>query len=107
MGNVALAMALQASLTPPNVAANTTATQTYTITGVQLNDILDFNQLSHVTGLSVGNMWVSSANTITVQWVNSTTSAINSTPAQSFVILVIRGNPNLSASGYSLPTAIV
>jgi len=107
MGNVALVMALQASLTPPNVAANTTATQTYTINGVQLNDILEFNQLSSVTGLSVGNMWVNAANTITVQWVNSTVGAINGTAAQNFVIGVIRGNPTLSASGYALPTAII
>lgn len=107
MGNIALEMALSASLTPPNVPANSTVLQTYTINGVQLNDILEFNQLSHVAGLLVGNMWVSAANTISVQYTNVTTGAINGTPAQSYVIAVTRGNPNLAASGYSLPTAIV
>lgn len=107
MGNAALIMCLQESLTPPNVNANMTAVQTYTINGLLLNDVIDLNQLSHVVGLSVGNVWVSAANTLSVQFVNSTGSPINSTPAQSYVLTVIRGNPTLSGSGYALPTAIV
>jgi len=107
MGNVALNMLLSASLTPPNVPANSTVVQTYTVTGVQLNDGLEFNQLSHVAGLSIGNMWVSAANTISVQYVNSTTSAINGTAAQSYILAVTRANPTLSAAGYALPTGIV
>jgi hypothetical protein len=106
-GNVGLQTVLQESLTPPNVAANATVLQTYTINGVLVNDMLEFNQLSHVAGLLVGNMWVSAANTISVQFVNTTTSPINSTPAQSFLIMVTRGNPILAAGGYSFPTAIV
>lgn len=107
MGNAALIMCLQETFTPPNVNANTTAVQTYTITGLVVNDIIDLNQLSHVVGLSVGNVWVSAANTLSVQFVNSTTSNITGTAAQNYLISVIRGNPTLSGSGYSLPTTIV
>jgi hypothetical protein len=100
-------MVLQETLTPPNVGANNTAVQTYTINGLLLLDVVEINQLSHVAGLSVGNAWVSAANTLSVQFVNSTASPINSTPAQNFMLVVTRGNPILSAGGYSFPTAIV
>ena len=107
MGNVALEMTLQQSLTPPNVPANSTVLQTYTLNGVQVNDVIEYNQQSHVAGLLVGNMWVSAANTISVQYTNVTVAAINGTPAQNYVLTVTRANPLLTAGGYSLPTAIV
>ena len=107
-GNIGLEMLLSAILTPPNVAANTTAVQTYTIQGLNLYDFIEMNQLSHIVGLSIGNCWVSATNTLSVQFVNSTGSAINSSPATQFILNVDRSeNGYLGLVPQAFPSAIV
>ncbi|MGX5874503.1 hypothetical protein MJ435_18580, partial [Burkholderia gladioli] len=67
------------TLTPAQVAANTSAEQTFTVPGLQVGDSIDVNKPSHQVGLSIGNVRVSAANTLAIQYVNTTASAI--TPA--------------------------
>ncbi|VVE31522.1 hypothetical protein PEP31012_03703 [Pandoraea eparura] len=63
-------------LTPASVAANTTAEQTFTVPGLQVGDSIDVNKASHQVGLSIGNVRVSAANTLAIQYVNTTASPI-------------------------------
>lgn len=70
---------IKQSLTPAAVGANTTAEQTFTVTGVVVGDSLDINKASHQTGLSIGNVRVSAANQIAIQYVNTTAGSITPT----------------------------
>ena len=63
-------------LTPASVAANTSAEQTFTVPGLQVGDSVDVNKPSHQVGLSIGNVRVSAANTLAIQYVNTTASPI-------------------------------
>jgi hypothetical protein len=64
------------TLTPASVAANTSAEQTFTVPGLQVGDSIDVNKASHQVGLSIGNVRVSAANTLAIQFVNTTGGAI-------------------------------
>lgn len=63
-------------LAPVSVAANTSAVQTFTVPGVAVGDSLDVNKPSHQAGLSIGNVFVTAANTVQIQYVNTTGGAI-------------------------------
>jgi len=67
---------IKQTLTPASVGANTTAEQTFTVNGVQVGDSVDVNKPSHQVGLNVGNVRVSAANQIAIQFVNTTAGAI-------------------------------
>jgi hypothetical protein len=73
---------IRQTLTPASVGANTTAEQTFTVTGLQVGDSLDINKASHQAGLSIGNVRVSAANTLAIQFVNTTAGAIVPTSEQ-------------------------
>lgn len=72
-------------LTPASVALNTTAEQTFTVPGVQVGDSLDVNKASHQVGLSIGNIRVTAANTLAIQFVNTSGAAI--VPASELYII--------------------
>ena len=101
-GNIILEMVFLLSLTPNNgtaIAANTSVESTYTLPGVNLNDFLEINKNTHQTGLSIGNIRASAANTVAIQWINSTTASITPT-ADTFLIALTR------AEGPALPSAL-
>lgn len=104
-GNISLEMLLIVTLTPPNVGANTTVEGTYTIKGVLPNDFIEINQLSHIVGLSIGNVRVTAADTVSIQFVNSTASPINSSPATTYILNVDRMD-NASLGTTAFPAAI-
>ena len=90
-GNVGFEAVLQVSITPPaTMSANSTQEVAYTIPGVVVGDFLEINKPSHTAGLSIGNIRASAANTISIQWVNSTTSTITNTPNELYLIAVTR-----------------
>lgn len=94
------------SVPVPNVAANATANQTFTIPGVLVGDLIGWNQQGTIAGLSVDNIFVSASNVVTFFWSNATVGAINGSANQAFVISVCRAeNANLGLT--QLPTAIV
>lgn len=70
---------IRQTLTPAAVGANTTAEQTFTVPGLAVGDCVDVNKASHQVGLSIGNVRVSAANTLAIQYVNTTAGSI--TPA--------------------------
>lgn len=79
------------TLNPTSVAANTTAEQTFTVTGIGVNDIiLSVTKPSITAGIGIGNSRVSAANQIAITFINPTAGAID--PAQEdYKITVLRG----------------
>jgi hypothetical protein len=73
---------IKQTLTPASVAANSTAEQTFNVPGLQVGDSIDVNKASHQVGLSIGNVRVSAANTLAIQYVNTTAGAIVPTSEQ-------------------------
>lgn len=63
-------------LAPASVAANSAAEQTFTVPGLLVGDSVDINKPSTQAGLSIGNVRVSAANTLAIQFVNTTAGAI-------------------------------
>lgn len=104
-GNVILEMLLIVTLTPPNVGANTTVEGSYTIQGLLPNDFIEINQLSHIVGLSIGNVRVTSANTASIQFVNSTAAPINGSAATTYILNVDRFE-NASMGQAQFPSSI-
>jgi hypothetical protein len=109
-GNISVMMALYASLTPAASVTNASSTtSTYTINGLQPNDAIDiYPQAALTTALTIGAIWVSAANTLSVQWVNSTAGTSTGSPAAiSFIIIVNRVNLSPYPLGSSYwPTAL-
>ena len=80
-----------AAVTVPNVGANGSASQTVTVQGVLVGDLISWNQQGVIAGLACDNIYVSAANTLSFYWTNTTGSPINSSAAQPFIIEVVRG----------------
>lgn len=77
------------SLTPSSVAANTSATQNYTVTGLSTSDRVVVNPPASTAGIVMGGYWVSATDTLTIIWGNLTAGAL--TPASgSYLITAMR-----------------
>ena len=64
------------TLTPVSVAANTTAEQTFTVTGLVAGSMVAVNKPSAQTGLGIDGVRVSALNTLAINYVNVTAAAI-------------------------------
>lgn len=73
---------IKQTLTPSAVGANSTSEQTFTVQGLAVGDSIDINKPSNQAGLSIGNVRVSAANTLAVQFVNTTAGSITPTSEQ-------------------------
>ena len=72
-------------LTPTSVAANTTAEQTFTVTGVLASSACWVNKPSWTSGLGIAGVRVSALNQIAINYINTTANAIVP-PAETYVI---------------------
>ena len=77
------------SLDVVSVAANTTAEQTFTVTGLSTADKVFVNKPSLSAGLGVVNARVSAANTLALTFSNSTGLAIDPA-AETYQVVAIR-----------------
>ena len=101
-GNAAYTLMASVPLTPAVVGPNTSNEQTFTVQGLSLMDQVEVSKPSHQAGLSLGNMRVSAANTIAIQFVNSTAATITPTAGESYQVVVTRPeSPN------SLPSNVI
>jgi hypothetical protein len=77
------------TLSPVSVAANTTAEQTFTFNGLNVNDFVEVNLqgASIQAGLSIANTRVSAANTLAITFGNATASAITPTGSSVYTLL--------------------
>lgn len=82
------------NLTPTSVAANTTAEQTFTVTGLVAGSVAWVNKPSWTNGIGIAGVRVSGANTLAITFSNSTSAAITP-PAEAYLI----GNFQVPAPG--------
>lgn len=91
LGNNFISHSIFQSITPAaSVGSASSATSTYTIPGLVVYDQIDlYPQAALQALLSLGSIWVSAANTLSIQWVNSSASTSSSSPAAVNCILMI------------------
>jgi len=71
------------ALSPAIVAANTTAEQTFTVTGLESGDtIITVNKPTAQAGLGIAGFRVSAANTLAITFSNNTAAGITPTAAE-------------------------
>ena len=88
-GNVASMGVITTSIDVASVAANTTAEQTFTITGLRTGDLVTVCKPALSAGLGIVNTRVSAADTLAISFVNATASPINPA-AETYLVLWIR-----------------
>lgn len=80
----------EVTLDPAAVAASTTAEQTFTVTGLGINDIpIALIKPSATAGVGIVGLRVSAANTLAVTFVNATAGPIDP-PSEKYRLVVIR-----------------
>jgi hypothetical protein len=102
-GNIALDVLLGATLSPSAVSANTTAEQTFTVTGLQVGDIVNVTKPTAQAGLGIVGSRVSAANTLAITFSNNTGGSITPTASEVYVVNVVRPMP---AYVGNLPTSL-
>jgi hypothetical protein len=104
LGNTTLDLLMQAALTPSAVSANTTAEQTFTVTGLQVGDMVaGINKPTAQAGLGIVGMRVSAANTLAITFSNNTAGSITPTAGETYVFQIVRPMPQYVGS---LPTSL-
>lgn len=77
------------TINPASVAAATTAEQTFTLTGLQTGDFVSVSKPTVSAGLAIGSARVSAANTIAIQFVNSSAGAVDA-GSEVYLVLWVR-----------------
>lgn len=82
---------IEVALTPTQVAANTTAEQTFTVMGVSLtrHHVAFVNKPTAQAGLGIAGTRVSANNVVAITFVNATASPITPTAAEVYSIVVM------------------
>ena len=80
---------VSASLSPASVAGGTTVEQSFTITGLLMGDWVSVTPPSLTAGVVLANARVSAANTLQLQFANTTAGALTP-PSGTYVILIAR-----------------
>lgn len=75
------------TITPASVAANTSAEQTFTLTGATVKDAVFVSGPSITAGLLLGECRISAADTIAINWGNLTAGGLTPPAGDYFVIL--------------------
>jgi len=78
-----------ATLNPGSVNANTTSEQTFTVTGLNVADLVIVNKPSHTAGVGIVNARVSAADTLAITFMNTTGGAIDP-PNEEYTVVSIR-----------------
>lgn len=89
-GNIKGQWVVSLTLSPGSVAPNTTAEQTFTLTGVQLGDMVDISKPTTQGGLGIVNTRVSAANVLAIAFGNLTGSTITPTSNEVYYVQVSR-----------------
>lgn len=100
MGNLRAIGACGITISPAQVAANTTAEQTFSVPGILANDaLIGVRKPTAQAGLGIVGFRVTADGTIGVTFINATASPI--TPTASELYQVIWARPEYLASGVS------
>lgn len=87
----AAAVVYSAVLTPASVAPNTTAEQTFTVTGVVSGSAVLVNKPSAQVGLSIMGARVSTTNVIAINFCNATSATITPTAGETYLVANFQG----------------
>lgn len=79
-----------ATLSPSIVAANTSAEQTFTVTGVTTGDVVVVNKPTAQAGLGIVGVRVTAADTVGITFMNATGSGITPTASQVYTFIAYR-----------------
>lgn len=79
-----------ATLSPAEVAADTCAEQTFTVTGITAGDVVFVNKPTAQAGLGLGGVRASGANEVGINFCNNTVAGITPTASQAYVFGVLR-----------------
>ena len=75
-GNIDAEKLFSISITPAQVAATTSAEQSFTVLGINVGDYINIaSAAAQTAGILIGNCRVSAQNTLTVQFANVTAQA--------------------------------
>ncbi len=75
------------TLSPSQINANSTARETYTVTGLQTDMLVAVNQITVTAGVYLIGARVSAANTLQLDWWNSTGGNLTPTASQEIRII--------------------
>jgi hypothetical protein len=103
-GNIQLDALLSVVLSPVAVAANTTAEQTFTVTGLIVGDFVNVVKPTAQAGIGIVNSRVSAANTLAITFANATVGSITPTASEAYVLNVTR--PMAAALAGGLPSSL-
>ena len=103
-GNVQQFAVLAVTLTPVAVAVNTTAEQTFFVTGLLVTDVVFPSKLTSQPGIAVVGARVSATGTLAITYVNSTAGAVTPNP-EIYTLVVIRPQPFQTVNSV-LPSAM-
>lgn len=96
LGNLVKQSVISVTLSPAEVAANTSAEQTFTVNGLQTSDFVSLNKPTAQAGLGIVGARVSAANTLAITFGNFTASGITPTAAQVYLVLVARKDSTIT-----------
>lgn len=100
-GNSASINLVSLAINVASVAANTTAEQDFTLTGLQVGDVVFVNKPSASAGLGIVNARAKAADTLSITFVNATASPID--PAsETYYIGVLRAEGTGPATGFQV-----
>lgn len=90
-GNINELQIVSVALTPSAVGANTTAQQTFTVTGVKVGDVvISVEKPSHQAGLGIVGWRVTAADTVGITFSNNTGAGITPTAGETYDFVVAR-----------------
>ena len=90
-GNMLYDFVIGPSLTPSAVAATTSAEQSFTVAGLQTNDMVDISNFNgaQTAGVVIANARVSAANTLGITFGNVGTTSVTPASGQ-YLINIVR-----------------
>lgn len=90
-GNINELQIVSVALTPSAVGANTTAQQTFTVTGVKVGDVVvAVEKPSHQAGLGIVGARVTAAGTVGITFSNNTGAGITPTAGETYGFVIAR-----------------
>ena len=99
IGNVWKIGSFTVTLSPASVANATSAEQTFTMMGLLTTDYVYVNKPTAQAGLGIVGARVSAADVLAITFMNATSATITPTANQSYIVHVVRGQPNWTAPG--------
>lgn len=97
MGNLYGAYYISTTINPASVAAATAAEQTFTVTGLRVNDQVVVTKPTATAGLGIVNARVSAADTLAITFMNATAGAIDAA-SETYTIAVYRPESQVIAT---------